>query len=229
MRIHQVTDLHVPDDDVDPMLAHVRENVLRQFSFVAGDNSDLLVITGDLTMKDASEIGCRWIHAHLPDVPVIVIPGNHDDPEIIQKVFGRWPREQNNAECSLIFLDTSSDRLPAEQAEFLAGLTPAQTRVLFLHHPPCLIGAGFMSKNQPLLNHAEAAHAIARAGIEHVFCGHYHNSAQVSCDGFELYLTPSPAFQIPLEAEQFEMEEFQPAVRRIDACADKVTSELVYV
>jgi hypothetical protein len=86
-----------------------------------------------------------------------------------------------------------------------------------------------MSKNQPLKNYAVAAQAIMDAGIKQVFCGHYHNSARVACDGFELYLTPSPAFQIALESELYMLEECQPAVRTIVIKAGHVHSELVYV
>jgi len=229
VRIHQITDLHVPDDDGDERYTHIRGNVLRQFQFVESESPDLLVISGDLTMRDASEPGCRWLYENLPDVPVVVIPGNHDDPKLIDKIFGSWPQEQENDDCLLKFLDTSSDYLPKDQLKALNERSPQKPCVLFMHHPPHLIGSGFMSKNQPLQNWAEVAEAILNAGIEHVFCGHYHNSARVTCKGFELYLTPSPAFQIALESEQFVMEEFQASVRIIDVKSDHLYSELVYV
>jgi Icc protein len=229
MKIHQITDLHVPDDDSDKRFDHVRGNVLRQFEFIAAAKPDLLVISGDLTMVDASEIGCRWVYKNMPDVPVVVIPGNHDDPKMIEAVFGRWPQELDYVDCLLIFLDTSSDYLPKDQISILRNLASTKPCALFLHHPPHLIGSGFMSKNYPLRNYADAAQAILNAGIDHVFCGHYHNSARVACNGFDLYLTPSPAFQIALETEQYTMEKCRPAVRTIDVSSGHVCSELVYV
>jgi len=229
VRIHQITDLHVPDNNNDERFAHIRSHVSRQFAFVGSEKPDLLVISGDLTMSDASEIGCRWIYENLPEVPVIVIPGNHDDPRMIERIFGQWPQQQDSADCSLVFLDTSSHHLPEDQLQLLSELKPRQPCLLFLHHPPHLIGSGFMSKNQPLLNYEEAAQAISAAGIAHVFCGHFHNSARVECDGFELYLAPSPAYQIPLDSEAFQMEECQPAVRTINVESGHVHSELVYV
>lgn len=86
-----------------------------------------------------------------------------------------------------------------------------------------------MSKNQPLLNCDDAAHVIAESAVEHVFCGLYHNHAQVACDRFDLYLTPSPAFQIALESEQFKMEELQPAVRTIQVESGRVSTALTHV
>ncbi|MEX0943667.1 MAG: metallophosphoesterase [Pseudomonadales bacterium] len=229
MRIHQVTDLHVPDDARDDRFSHVRENVLRQFHFVDAETPDLFVISGDLTMTDGSATGCQWIRDNLPNVPVVVIPGNHDDPLLIQQIFGAWPLQNEHAECSVVFLDTSSDRLPPDQIAALEKLNCKQPCLLFLHHPPHLIGSGFMSKNQPLLNCIDAANAISASRVGHVFCGHYHNAAHVSCEGFELYLTPSPAFQIALNSELFMMEEFQPAVRTIHVESGRVSAELAYV
>ena len=229
MKIHQITDLHVPDEMSDDRFVHVRENVLRQFRFTERELPDLLVISGDLTMEDGSEDCCQWISQNLPDVPVIVIPGNHDDPRIIEQVFGPWPTQKKYANCNLVFLDTSSDELPHDQISILGALDAKHPCLLFLHHPPHLIGSGFMSKNQPLLNHSVAADAIAVSVVDHVFCGHFHNAATVSCDGFELHLTPSPAFQIALDSESFTMEEFQPAVRTIDIESGCVSTELIYV
>lgn len=229
MRIHQITDLHVPDDESDEKFSHIRRNVERQLAFVAAGLPDLLVISGDLTMTDGSEVACQWIRDSLPrDVPVIVIPGNHDDPAVIRRVFGSWPAQQHHDECSLVFVNTSSNYLPPEEMALLA-VSPGPECLLFIHHPPHRIGAGFMSTNQPLLNCDAAARAIGDSAIDHVFCGHYHNQAQVSCDGFELYLTPSPAFQIALEEIPFTMEEFEPVVRTIDVTAGRVSTELVDV
>mgnify|MGYP001324822317 CR=1 FL=1 len=229
MLIHQITDLHVPDDDADPRFAHVFENVRRQLRYIESARPDLLVITGDLSMTDHSETACRWIHDRLPELPVIVIPGNHDDPAMIRQIFGAWPEQMTEASWTLVFLDSSPDELPAGQIDILAAVPETPRALLFVHHPPHLIGAGFMSINQPLRNHETAAKAIAKSSIRHVFCGHYHNVAHERCDGFELYLTPSPAFQIALEKEPFTPEEFQPAVRTIALGSTGLSTELVYV
>jgi Icc protein len=229
VRIHQITDLHIPDNEADEQFGHVFENVRRQFNFVESERPDLLIVSGDLTMTDHSEDACRWIKSNLPNVPVVVIPGNHDDPAVIERVFGRWPARKDYDDCTLVFLDTSSDKLPPDQIRLLGTLPANRHCVLFIHHPPHLIGSGFMSKNQPLLNHADVSQAIADSAVDYVFCGHFHNVAYISCDGFELFLTPSPAFQIALNVEPFTMEEFRPSVRTIDILAEGVSSELAYV
>lgn len=238
MRIHQITDLHVPDSDDDENFSHVRSNVLRQLAFVASEKPDLLVISGDLTLQDASEKAYQWIKAALPDVPVKIIPGNHDDPEILWEIFGsrlcpnsRFYGVEQYGDVNVVYLNTQTETLPTDQVAFLSGLNLICTTrsLLFMHHPPHLIGGGYMSLNQPLKNHEETAQAIIHSGIEHVFCGHYHNRADVSCRGFELHLTPSPAYQISLESEQFEMQDFEVVVRTINIDANGVSTELVSV
>ena len=237
MRIHQITDLHVPEEGCDPEFDHVKANVLRQLAFIEKDHSDLLVISGDLTMQDASPAACQWINQVLPQsLKTIVMPGNHDDPGVIWDVFGApkcvdrkffFVVEQLN--WNLVFLNTTTDRLPQDQLQFLTDLALDVPCILFVHHPPDLISDGFMALNQPLHNHAEVAAAIRTSAIQHVFCGHYHNWMDKNCDGFELHLTSSPAFQIDLHAIEFKMQPFEPAVRVIEVGKESVITEVVFV
>ncbi|NND00861.1 MAG: hypothetical protein HKN85_11830 [Gammaproteobacteria bacterium] len=237
MRIHQITDLHVPEENAGQEFDHVKGNILKQLSYIKSDSSDLLVISGDLTMTDASIAACEWIESVLPaSLNTIVMPGNHDDPKVIWEVFGparcikrsfyfTLQREQWN----IVFLDTSTDTLPASQLEFLATLPEELPAILFIHHPPDLVSDGFMALNQPLHNYAQAADAIGRSPIQQVFCGHYHNFAEKECDGFRLHVTSSPAFQIDLDSVEFKMQPFEPAVRVIELQDEGVSTEVIYV
>ena len=60
MLIHQITDLHVPDDD-DGKNQHVKANITALMSYIADAAPDLLVITGDLSMTDGSVQACQWL------------------------------------------------------------------------------------------------------------------------------------------------------------------------
>jgi Icc protein len=237
MRIHQITDLHIPDADDGSQFEHVRPNVIKMMCFIDADPSDLLVISGDLTMRDGSQAACTWLRDILPGhIKTIVIPGNHDDPSVLLEVFG--PEICVNEEfCfskqidgwKLIFVNTHTDTLPEQQIKFLRQEARDTPAMLFIHHPPDLISDGFMTLNQPLLNHDEVSEAIRESMISDVFCGHYHNAIDKDCDGFQLHLTPSPAFQIRLDSETFTMEPFQPAVRVIEANDKSIETYLNHV
>jgi Icc protein len=229
VEIHHITDLHIPEEHQLGDFPHVQENVLRQFAWIEQNAPDLLVISGDLSMADRSEFACGWLQAHLPDVPVIVIPGNHDDPEMVKRLFGEWPFQQEYADCSVLFLDTSSCTLPQAQMDALRQASSEQTCLLFMHHPPYPIGGGFMAQNHPLQNHQEAAAALAASPAQAVFCGHFHNEANLTCDGFDLFLTPSPAYQVSLQADTFTQEDYQPSVRVIQAGSRGIETHLIRV
>jgi len=224
MKIHQVTDLHIPDDDAGPQFDHVRPNIVKMLSFVESDTSDLLVITGDLTMDDGSRSACEWLNSVIPDdLNTIVVPGNHDDPSVLWEVFGQAScmnpefcfREQHESH-TVLCVNSHTDRLAKDQIEFIRSEASEGPAILFIHHPPDLISKGFMALNQPLLNHQEVAMAIQESMVTDVFCGHYHNAVDIECNGFRLHLTPSPAFQISLQSETFEMESFDPTIRVIE-------------
>lgn len=224
MKIHQITDLHIPEADETGKYASVRPTILKQLAYVEADASDLLVISGDLTMQDHSRAACEWLREVLPpQVETIILPGNHDDPALLWEVFGS-ERCINQDFCFSrplgafqgLFVNTHTNHLPAEQIQFIMEADSHEPALLFMHHPPNLIGAGFMTRNQPLLNHTEVSQAIEQSTVTNVFCGHYHNEADIRYDGYHLHLTPSPAFQINLHVEIFEPEPFDPAVRVIE-------------
>ena len=236
MRIHQITDLHIPGEEPPPNYGHVKNNVRRQMSFVAQDDSDLLVISGDLSIPDGSREACEWINSVLPEQKIIVMPGNHDNPRVLWEVFGE-ERCINERFCfsfhcgltNVIFVNTNTDSLPEDQIDFIRSEAANDPSVLFIHHPPNLVSNGFMALNQPLHNHAEVGAAIRETNISDVFCGHYHNSIDKDCGGFLLHVTSSPAFQIDLDVEKFTMQPFEPVVRIIEIADETVKTHLTYV
>lgn len=229
MKIHQITDLHIPDDDSNREFKHVKEYVRRQIRFVEQERPDLFVITGDLTLSDHSESACQWLVEQLPDLPTIVIPGNHDDPAMVRRLFGSWPSFQQFEDCDIAFADTSTFELAAEDVQSLGEIESDKSCLLFIHHPPCTLGEGFMSKTQALRNHIQVGEAIQQSSINYVFCGHFHNEVHAKLPGFELFLTPSPAFQVALNEPEFTQEDFEPGVRVVDVSSGKVTSNMVYL
>ncbi len=236
MLIHHITDLHVPNDG-DGRYQEVKDNVLKMMSCIDADPPDLLVITGDLTMVDGSREGCLWIRNHLPShVDYIVIPGNHDNPQVLSEVFDNQYQSAEDFcfsicmdQVDLLFVNTHEDRLPARQLEFIRQQGQLDHPILFIHHPPDLITDGFMARNQPLEGYLEVSEAIAASNISDVFCGHYHNAIDKDCQNFRLHLTPSPAFQIRLDSAEFQFEEFKPAIRFIDISNEQVETSLHYL
>lgn len=233
MLIYQITDLHIPGQD-DERWTEVSNNILAIMAYVSAYPPDLLVITGDLSMRDGDEKACAWLHQILPKhQDYALIPGNHDDPELLDRVFTDRVGAQHGfffklakPEADLIFVNSSDEWLPDEQLAFIDGLPKDKSSLLFIHHPPDLISDGFMANSQPLQNWQAVAGAVGNSSITHVFCGHYHNAIDKDCDGFILHLTPSPAFQISLSARHFELEPVVPQIRVIDCQPDHIETYL---
>ncbi len=237
MKIHQITDLHIPPEMPTENLTHIRPNVRRQLAYVSDYPPDLLVISGDLTWPDHRKDACRWLNSLLPDIPVAMIPGNHDDPGMMYDIFGverctdpSFCYMQDYPDGLIIYVNTQANALSMNQIDQMKIWAQERSCILFIHHPPSLIGGGFMDKNYPLENHQEVSKAISDSGIEHVFCGHYHNQRdhRIGLE-FTVHLTPSPAFQISLSNPEFEKEAFDPIVRIIDYVDGQISTELVTV
>jgi 3',5'-cyclic AMP phosphodiesterase CpdA len=230
--IHQITDTHIPvSGDMT-----VRDNFLRLMAYCEEAQPDLLVITGDLPGEDGSREAYEWMRTVLPaDIPFLVIPGNHDDPDSLFEVLGHGLNTSGDfiehiplADIDLLFVNTWSTRLPADQ---LARVEAADIRpgsVLFLHHPTKEISGGFMDINYALGNREEVDAALRRSNFEHVFCGHYHTDFHVN-DGYHLYITPSPAFDVDLYQAEPVITPASITLREIVIRADRVDTRVIYL
>lgn len=159
------------------------------------------------------------------DLPLHVVPGNHDvgdkphpwapapsvseaKHEVFRQTWGPpwWVVE--DGPVTLVGIDTpvlnSGLPLEAEQWAWLERvLVPGRRTFLFLHYPPFLLHP---DEPEHYDNVAEPARgrllaAIARAGVEAVFCGHVHHPFWNHVDGTDFYLLPSTAFVRPEYSE----------------------------
>jgi DNA repair exonuclease SbcCD nuclease subunit len=113
---------------------------------ICDEAPDLLIVTGDLVdypldaMNDADvqrqgEADLRLIADILQavDCPVALVHGNHDHPELVQRVFGHLPAVQHIADHQVVcfFDDEDNDhhprRLGASQQRFLGVLADADS------------------------------------------------------------------------------------------------------
>jgi 3',5'-cyclic AMP phosphodiesterase CpdA len=178
---------------------------------------DLVLATGDLVHKGTAK-NYRALRRHLDKLklPVYVIPGNHDDRELLRDTFADWgylPTEGKflhytveDHPLRLIGLDTvnpgsdggmiCTQRLQWLDARLAEG--PGRPTVIFMHHPPFKTGIGFMDR--PFFMGAAAMEAVVRRHpqVERVICGHVHRPINLGWGGAVATVAPSIAFQISL-------------------------------
>jgi Icc protein len=242
MKIIQLTDLHLAEAGVNPYEIDVRGNFIRALDTITAHHFDLLVISGDICYDVGQAPTYHWVRAELNarNIPYALIPGNHDDTNMMIDCFDLHHAAQagqlfytiiGDADECLIFLDSSSQSLSHLQLDFLRQqlLTYRQPVCLFIHHPPLPMGVPFMDTKhalrqpQPLLD-ILAAHPYPIT----VFSGHYHGEKSVRWRNVDAHITPSCFYQIDWKLADFAVDHTRIAYRHIVFEAEKLTHAVVY-
>lgn len=221
MILAQITDAHVTrpgrrlfgDYDPAPALRRTLETLAAQTP-----RPDIVLFTGDVSESGLPEeyAAARALLADF-DLPLAVIPGNHDRRETFAAAFADGPALAGRGDflhvaledwpLRLIGLDTlagpgeSRGLLCEERLDWIAarlGEAPDRDTIIFMHHPPFATGIGFMDaiacENGDRLAELVAAHGrVAR-----VLCGHVHRPVHVAFGGTIASICPGVAYQVPL-------------------------------
>ena len=179
---------------------------------------DVVLMTGDL-VDEGSESEYRVLRDILTplDIPLYMIPGNHDDRDALRTVFSDLtylfeggPFINYLVEdfpLRLVALDSvvpgrgSGSLCEARLAWLDARLAEDTSRptVIIMHHPPFETGIGHMDAVS-LGNKEALAEVVARySNVERILCGHVHRPIYVRFAGTIASTAPSNAHQIPLD------------------------------
>ena len=198
-RILHISDLHfgrnVAPEPLDA-LARLIEEVQPQ----------LVVASGDLThrgLRAQHERAAEFLRAL--ELPLLVIPGNHDIPYTFPKRFTQpWAEFERQWETTepvhrsdgivVAGLNSvrpwrhQSGRVQSRQvervAEVLADAPDGALRVVALHHH--LLGAPWRSRKKPVAKRNLVLAALEEAGAELILAGHIHQSTMAERREFEI-------------------------------------------
>ncbi len=224
MNIAQISDLHLgqkkrPDVDVGA-------NLLKVLDDIAGQGVDLIVVSGDLVQEEDDEESCVALRERLDACgpPWRVTPGNHDDRQLLTRVFG-LPLQPSGEIYShearggvdLFFLDSSQSVFSAVQWAWLAKrVRPSRAPFLFVHHPPVAAGVPAMDRDWPFLEDAEfRSRLLSMKKAMTVFCGHYHTEKTVRLPNLDLYLCPAVNWQYEASDPEIRVGSLRPGWRKI--------------
>lgn len=178
---------------------------------------DVVLATGDLADDGLPEDYARLRRAFdRLSMPVYVIPGNHDQRELLREAFvdkGYLPSRGEFLHYTveayplrLIGLDTV---LPGEVGGALCPARlawlgdrlaeqPERQTLIFMHHPPFSTGIGFM--DSPPLEGAEELRRLILGNpqVRQIVCGHIHRAIHVSWGGTTAAIAPSTVYQMNL-------------------------------
>lgn len=224
MLIAQISDFHVVPSDTESGKLMRTEGFLR--AAVAHIESidprvDVVLATGDLV--DTGSKAEYQLLAELLEplsAPVYIIPGNHDDRDVMRDVLrdaghSYWPARGfaqfavDLGELRLVALDTVVPGQPggllcAERLAWLeATLGESDTPTIVMqHHPPFATGMAQMD-GMGLQGAAEEEAIIGKfAHVERVLCGHLHRAITRRFGGTIASTAPSTAHAVELDLKE---------------------------
>ncbi|MBO6891453.1 MAG: phosphodiesterase [Roseibium sp.] len=253
--IAQITDLHLRPRGLacyrvsdTNMFAERAIRSLQAFN----PKPDALVVTGDLTDRsDPREYAVgRELLSRL-DMPVFVVPGNHDNSDDMRRALPEFPGMSESrsgkiyyaadvGSVQVIALDTFLPNSPCgevgrEQLTWLDGKLRENTKptLIALHHPPALSGITHMD-NMGLLDADALAEIVAPCDhVERFLCGHLHRPIIANFAGKIMTLAPSTGHQVVLDLTENgpALFNFEPAAYFVHFHSERtgVVSHMAYV
>jgi Icc protein len=194
----------------------------------------LLLATGDL-----SEDGSRLSYQALKEifrplgVPVLALPGNHDDPELLSEVFPGSPVNtigvSTHGAWKIIRLNSCLPGKPegrlgetslAALERFLKQHTDSPI-LIALHHQPIDIGSPWIDKYRLFGSQAFLSLIDQNPNIRAVTWGHVHQVFESDRNGTHMLGCPSSAINGRTIAPRFTPDTIGPACRWLELREDK--------
>ncbi len=223
MKIIQISDTHVGDPG-ELVYGHFDTNQALQDAVAAINQMepapDLVIHTGDITAHGTKQRYETFRDLIAPlAMPILLLPGNHDDRDALRAVFGATPAlPALDAE----FLHYCCDDLPVRIIccdSVIAGETPgemcarrlawladrldedeAKPTIVALHHPPFYSGMTGTSAKGLLHGGDELAALLAKhPQVIRVLAGHVHRPMTASFGGTIAFAGPTTCYPFGLD------------------------------
>ncbi len=236
--IAQITDCHLPADaersyrGINP-----RRNLKVCLDKVKTIRPDVLLLTGDLS-EDGSRESYRFLKTSFKPlaVPVLALPGNHDDAGLLEEFFPGSPVDSisvsEHGAWQIIRLNSCQpgkpegrlgERTLIELEDFLKN-SEDRPLLIALHHQPIAIGSPWIDKYallqpQPLLQMIDRY-----ANVKAVVWGHIHQAYASDRNGTAMLGGPSSAINAVPGALKFTPDQSGPACRWLALGDDQTVS-----
>ena len=220
VHLAQLTDTHVVVEDTDEVLYVDNNDRARRVVAAIGAQRpavDAVLATGDLTQWGAAEEFDVLRDVLAPfDVPVLAVPGNHDERDGLRRCFpdldwvdaahASWVHEIGGVR--IVGLDSTVPGAPgadfdAERERWLTDVLAVGhdgPTVLAMHHPPFRSGIAWMDANGFVGRDRFAAVLDAADGaVDRIVCGHLHRPAAAVVGGVMAEVGPATTVHVALD------------------------------
>jgi len=241
IRVAQVTDCHLPADPrrryrgINPRL-----NLEALLVKIEAKRPDLLLLTGDLS-EDGSSVSYQALRSVFQSlqVPLLALPGNHDDPARLEASFpgspvdgisvsvhGVWQIVRLNSCMPCRPEGRIGARAIAELETHLAG-NGGQAQLVVLHHQPIAVGNPWIDR-YPLLNPTPLLQTIDRhSNVKAVVWGHIHQAFAGTRNGVAMLGGPSSAINTVPGVQKFTPDGAGPVCRWLELNGDHTFSTCI--
>jgi len=248
VRLVQFTDTHLLTDPrgtirgaavlprLEACIAHARQHFFP---------ADMIALTGDLVHDEPAAYGALERLLAPLDIPVLLVPGNHDQPDEMRRRLSRAPFRYGGTHragpWAIVLLESwfaqardGEGRLGVTQLEALE-LTLERHRndyvFIFLHHPPIrLDSAGLDALG--LLDGEDLLRVTGRhRQVLGIAAGHVHQALDLfRGGGLRLMCTPATCMQFKPRSDRIVVDDRPPGYRLIELHADGgIATEVVWL
>ncbi len=235
IKLVQMTDTHISSVENDTLagvdttgtLVGVIAAVKRE------EHPDLVLLTGDLAQTPTEDTYNKLAGLlRRIELPVYCLPGNHDDPALMQRLLNTGNVSTANfitcGNWSIILLDTHE---PGKEGGCLSvteleGLAEALERstgrhvLICLHHQPVNIHSPWMDRMA--LENGEALFQVLDryTNVRGIIWGHIHQEFTTTRNGVLLLGSPSTCIQFRPQADEASVDGKPPAYRTLTLVED---------
>jgi len=232
MRLVQISDTHLYSNPSQTLL---KLNTQQSFEAVVDllksdlKKPDIIILTGDMSQDNSEHAYERVVKAldKFP-CPIYWVPGNHDDPELLQAVFSRSKFREDKAillgDWLLVLLNSHYPKHVAglvgrselSRLDHYLGQHSDKHAALFLHHPPVPVGSAWLDQSR--LTNSEDLFNITdkHSNVCGIFSGHAHQDYQTHRQGVPILTAPSTCIQFLSHSQQFSLDTVAPGYRWIE-------------
>lgn len=244
IKLAHITDLHItsPAKYYPELDGNTQQTLQRVLSRIADYDLDGVLCTGDITDLP-TEAAYHQAFRQLSELeaPVYCLPGNHDDPELGQRIAKRydihWPRSLELENWQIIFLSSHQEgatygHLGARELVTLKTRleeNPTLHTLVALHHHPVKMNSRWMDELMLQDSRGFLDVVDAYGNVKAVLWGHVHQEFSQVRNSFQMLATPSTGRQFTPLAEDFTLDDKPPAFRLLSLKpTGEIETETVY-
>ena len=234
IKLVQITDSHLGINHGDPLLSMNPDDSLVDVLTLINQQQldvDLILATGDIA-NDASLAAYQRFYTTVSDhllAPMVWIPGNHDDPNMMETILPDSKHRLIGKDSWLIIMLDS--HVPGEihgnfsqsELDFLSSALADNLDkhiLISFHHQPVPIGSQWMDRYIVQNAHSFWEAISPYKTVKGVMWGHVHQEFDDMHNGVRLLSTPSTCIQFAPLQDDFLLEDKMPGYRWLELHSD---------